>query len=84
MSPLAMKDLRPMIARGCQVPGCSHKDHGPTTQIDLSASCHVGTGVKLTLHVDGTLAARCAYCGQPVARFQVAEGSRLDRPLGTS
>lgn len=71
-APLTMKELRLMIAGGCQAPGCTHEKH-PIDRLDLSAGCHQGGGVKLTIHTDGALRIRCAQCGRPVGCVQVAE-----------
>jgi len=71
--PLYREDLEEGIACGCQAPGCTHKDHGPLTEVYLHANCHPHAGVDVCYKQgSGQLAITCRECHRPIVSVAVA------------
>ena len=68
--PLNRIDMDLMAARGCQQPGCDHKDH---SIFFLHPRCHIRAGTWTSYDRDtGLLSVTCKQCKKLVAEIEVA------------
>ena len=90
---LFSEQLDEMAARGCQMPGCDHKNHDPV--IFLHAKCHLNEScdcayvgpkeVKIVCFKCGNMVCTVAVKAKPIKRchvaaaldFSYAQGSRI-------
>jgi ribosomal protein S27E len=72
MRSLTRKELDPMVAQGCQHPGCSSDAGHP---LFLSAKCHPGHGVDALYGRDGELEIRCHVCAQMICKIAVKDAN---------
>lgn len=66
---LNQKDLDAAVAKGCQVPDCTHDNHGEG--LYLGGKCHKGKGVSVC-YKDGVLKITCKECRAFIADVAVA------------
>ncbi len=64
------EDLQEAVARGCQVPGCTHEEHHT---LFVQAKCHPRGWCEVSYTKDsGEILVACSVCHKPIARYAIA------------
>lgn len=70
MKTLAISQLEDMVAQGCGVPGCTHKEHN---EVFIVQRCHPGVGLEVSYTKgSGALLITCKACHASVTQIGVA------------
>ncbi len=68
--PQYFEDLEKAILRGCQVPGCDHKEHDT---LFVKQKCHPEGWCEISYSKgSGILLVACSVCHRPITRIAIA------------
>lgn len=69
MMPIYAEDMDQLLAQGCSVPGCTHKEHHCLV---LTSRCHPRSGPRVVVRPGGVVEVLCDKCEKPIVVLQLA------------